>query len=106
MKGMLTVQALKFKKTLCLSLFLVCSVQIGHAAAIKESNNMKTIDKSSSLIVKALDQQKRNTAMLPSTDDELKMLNTIRTTPTQNFFANQHERFSRFVQTILQPHTS
>ena len=106
MKGILTVQALKFKKTLCLSLFLVCSVLIGHAAVIKESNNMKTIDKSSSLIVKALDQQKRNTAMLPSTDDELKMLNTIRTTPTQNFFANQHERFSRFVQTIFQPHTS
>jgi hypothetical protein len=100
------VQASKLKKTLCLSLFLVCSIQVGHAAAIKENNNIKTIDKSSSLIVKALDQQKRNTAMLPSTDDELKMLNTIRTTPTQTFFASQHERFSRFVQTIFQPHTS
>ena len=66
------------------------SIQVGHAAAIKENNNIKTIDKSSSLIVKALDQQKRNTAMLPSTDDELKMLNTIRTTPTQTFFARQH----------------
>nr|WP_277603014.1 DUF4179 domain-containing protein [Acinetobacter modestus] len=85
---------------------MVCSIQVGHAAAIKENNNIKTIDKSSSLIVKALDQQKRNTAMLPSTDDELKMLNTIRTTPTQTFFASQHERFSRFVQTIFQPHTS
>ena len=106
MKRVLTVQALKFKRTLCLSLFLICSVQVGHAAAIKESNNMKTIDKSSSLIVKALDQQKRNSAISPSADDELKMLNTIRTTPTQNFFANQHERFSRFVQTIFQPHTS
>ena len=82
------------------------SIQVGHAAAIKGNNNIKTIDKSSSLIVKALDQQKRNTAMLPSTDDELKMLNTIRTTPTQTFFASQHERFSRFVQTIFQPHNS
>ena len=100
------MQASKLKKTLCLSLFLVCSIQVGHAAAIKENNNIKTIDKSSSLIVKALDQQKRNTAMLPSTDDELKMLNTIRTTPTQTFFASQHERFSRFVQTVFQPHTS
>ncbi len=100
------MQASKLKKTLCLSLFLVCSIQVGHAAAIKENNNIKMIDKSSSLIVKALDQQKRNTAMLPSTDDELKMLNTIRTTPTQTFFASQHERFSRFVQTIFQPHTS
>ena len=100
------MQASELKKTLCLSLFLVFSIQVGHAAAIKENNNIKMIDKSSSLIVKALDQQKRNTAMLPSTDDELKMLNTIRTTPTQTFFASQHERFSRFVQTIFQPHTS
>ncbi|UUM28443.1 DUF4179 domain-containing protein [Acinetobacter colistiniresistens] len=101
------MRALKLKKTLCLSLFLACSVQLGHAAAIKESSNIRTIDKSSSsLIVKALDQQKRNTSMLPSSDDELKMLNTIRTTPTQTFFASQHERFSRFVQTIFQPHTS
>ena len=100
------MQASKLKKTLCFSLFLVFSIQVGHAAAIKENNNIKMIDKSSSLIVKALDQQKRNTAMLPSTDDELKMLNTIRTTPTQTFFASQHERFSRFVQTIFQPHTS
>ena len=46
-----------------------------------ESNNIKSVDKSSSLIVKALDQQKRNTAMIPSTNDEIKMLNTIRTTP-------------------------
>lgn len=101
------MRALNLKKTLSLSLFLVCSIQFGHAAAIKESNNIRTIDKSSSsLIVKALDQQKRNTGLLPSSDDELKMLNTIRTTPTQTFFASQHERFSRLVQTIFQPHTS
>tara|TARA_Y100000816_G_C26078680_1_gene568202 strand:+ start:1136 stop:1456 length:321 start_codon:yes stop_codon:yes gene_type:complete len=106
MKGMLAMRALKLKKTLCLSVFLVCSLQMGHAAAIKESNNIKSVDKSSSLIVKALDQQKRNTAMIPSTNDEIKMLNTIRTTPSQNFFASQHERFSRFVQTIFQPHNS
>lgn len=80
------MRALKLEKTLYLSLFLVCSVQVGHAAAIKESSNIKSFDKSSpNLIVKALDQQKRNTAMLPSNDDELKMLNTIRTNPTQNF---------------------
>ncbi len=97
------MRALKLKKTLCLSLFLVCSVQIGHTAAIKESSNIKTIDKStsSSLIVKALDQQKRNISMIPATDDELKMLNTIRTTPTQNFFATQNQRFSRFVQSLF-----
>ena len=102
------MRALKLKKTLYLSLFLVGSVQIGHTAAIKESSNIKTIDKSasSSLIVKALDQQKRNTSMIPSTDDELKMLNTIRSTPTQNFFATQNQRFSRFVQSLFQQQNS
>ena len=101
------MRALKLKKTLCLSLFLACSVQFGHAA-IKESSNIKTIDKStsSSLIGKALDKQKRNTSMIPSTDDELKMLNTIRSTPTQNFFATQNQRFSRFVQSLLQQQNS
>ena len=102
------MRALKLKKTLYLSLFLVGSVQIGHTAAIKESSNIKTIDKSasSSLIVKALDQQKRNTSMIPSTDDELKMLNTIRTTPTQNSFATKNQRFSRFVQSLFQQQNS
>ena len=101
------MRALKLKKTLCLSLFLSCSVQFGHAA-IKESSNIKTIDKatSSSLIGKALDQQKRNISMIPATDDELKMLNTIRTTPTQNFFATQNQRFSRFVQSLFQQQNS
>ena len=101
------MRALKLKKTLCLSLFLACSVQFGHAA-IKESSNIKTIDKStsSSLIGKALDQQKRNISMIPATDDELKMLNTIRTTPTQNFFATQNQRFTRFVQAIFPQQSS
>ena len=35
------MQASKLKKTLCLSLFLVFSIQVGHAAAIKENNNIK-----------------------------------------------------------------
>ena len=94
------MRALKMKKILSLSLFLACSVQVGHAAAIKETANLKTVEKSSSLIVKALDQQKRNPAALPSSD-ELKMLNNMRTTPTQSFFATQNERFTRFVQTIF-----
>ncbi len=58
------------------------------------------------LLKKLLDQQKRNPIVLPSTNDELKVLNTIRVTPTQNFLAAQHERFSRFVQAIFQPHAS
>jgi hypothetical protein len=34
------------------------------------------------------------------------MLNTIRTTPTQNFFATQNQRFSRFVQSLFQQQNS
>ncbi len=94
------MRALKMTKILSLCLFLACSVQVGHAAAIKETTNLKTVEKSSSLIVKALDQQKRNPAALPSSD-ELKMLNNMRSTPTQSFFATQNERFTRFVQTIF-----
>ena len=94
------MRALKMTKILSLCLFLACSVQVGLAAAIKETTNLKTVEKSSSLIVKALDQQKRNPAALPSSD-ELKMLNNMRSTPTQSFFATQNERFTRFVQTIF-----
>ena len=94
------MRALKMTKILSLCLFLACSVQVGHAAAIKETTNLKTVEKSSSLIVKALDQQKRIPAALPSSD-ELKMLNNMRSTPTQSFFATQNERFTRFVQTIF-----
>ena len=94
------MRALKMTKILSLCLFLACSVQVGHAAAIKETTNLKTVEKSSSLLVKALDQQKRDPAALPSSD-ELKMLNNMRSTPTQSFFATQNERFTRFVQTIF-----
>ena len=100
---------LKLKKAFyLLSLFFICSLHITHAAAIKENHNAKAIEKSPSLslVEKALDQQKRNTSMLPSTNDELKMLNTLHATPTQNFFASQHERFSRFVQSIFQSRSS
>ena len=100
------MRALKLPKILSLSLFLACSIQAGHAAALKETNNLKAVEKSNSLIVKALDQQKRNTSMIPSTDDELKMLNTIRTTPTQNFFAAQNQKFTRFVQAIFSQQNS
>jgi len=98
------MQALK-NKALGFSLLLIFSVQVGHAAALKDTSDLKSTEKTSTL-VKALDQQKRNVAVIPSTDDELKMLNTIRTTPTQSFFAIQNQRFSRFVQSIFQQQNS
>ncbi|WP_336167207.1 DUF4179 domain-containing protein [Acinetobacter sp. 161(2023)] len=95
-----------YGKALSLSLVLGFASQFSAAAALKDTPNKIGSDKQTSLIGKALDQQKRNLVVLPSTDDELKVLNTIRVTPTQNFLAAQHERFSRFVQAIFQPHTS
>lgn len=95
-----------YGKALSLSLVLGLASQFSTAAVLKDTANKTGADKQTSLIEKALDQQKRNPIVLPSTDDELKVLNTIRVTPTQNFLAAQHERFSRFVQAIFQPHTS
>ncbi|WP_151979958.1 DUF4179 domain-containing protein [Acinetobacter guerrae] len=91
-------------KVLGLSLSLGLVSQIGTAAVIKDTQ-IKPTEKNL-MVEKALDQQKRNLSSLPTTDDELKMLNTIRVAPTQNFFATQHQRFSRFVQSFFQPHTS
>jgi len=95
-----------YGKALSLSLVLGLASQFSTAAVLKDTPNKTGSDKQTSLIEKALDQQKRNLVVLPSTDDELKVLNTIRVTPTQNFLAAQHERFSRFVQSIFQPHVS
>ena len=50
----------------------------------------------------ALSQQK-----LGETDrDQIKVLTSIKTTASQNFLAEQHQKFSRFVQALFQPHTS
>ncbi|MDS7957410.1 MULTISPECIES: DUF4179 domain-containing protein [Acinetobacter] len=95
-----------YGKALSLSLVLSLASQFSAAAVLKDTPNKTGSDKQTSLIEKALDQQKRNPIVLPSTNDELKVLNTIRVTPTQNFLAAQHERFSRFVQAIFQPHAS
>lgn len=95
---------MQFIKVLGLSLSLGIFSQVTTAAVIKDTQ-IKPTEKNM-LIEKALDQQKRNLALLPTTDDELKMLNTIRVAPTQNFFATQHQRFSRFIQSFFQSHNS
>ena len=72
--------------------------QSSFSTAIKENSNIKTIDKttSSSLIGKALDQQKRNISMIPATDDELKMLNTIRHASCRDGLCNAEPAFFTF----------
>ncbi|MBF7688695.1 hypothetical protein [Acinetobacter rathckeae] len=49
----------------------------------------------------ALEKQKENLNSQVSDHDDLVMLNTIHAAPTQNFFAAQQQRFSRFLQNLL-----
>lgn len=96
---------------------IATTVQVGHSAALKKTTaavqtNM-VMEKSDKLIKplspieKALSQQKRdrydsNTVI---DNDQIKVMTTIQIAPTQNFFAEQHQRFSRFVQSIFPQHS-
>ncbi|MFX9938923.1 DUF4179 domain-containing protein, partial [Acinetobacter baumannii] len=60
---------IKYGKALSLGLVLSFASQLSIAAALKDTPTKSVSDRQSSLIEKALDQQKRNTIALPSTDD-------------------------------------
>ncbi|AOA59454.1 hypothetical protein [Acinetobacter larvae] len=53
-------------------------------------------------IEKALIQQKCNNQHHRD-QDRLKLMTNLKVEPTQNFLAEQHQRFSRFIQSIFQP---
>lgn len=59
-----------------------------------------------SLIEKELSKQKQNTKAIDSDLDSIKILNAIHVQPSQNFFAYQHERFSRILQALFQTRDS
>lgn len=88
---------------------LVLFAQTGHTAAIKDTNkpiqSTIMIEKQSP-IEKALSQQKRSDYLLVSDKDQIKVLTSIKVAPAQNFLAEQHQKFSRFVQALFQPHNS
>ena len=93
---------------------LIISLSLGslptvQAAVIKtapKSVSSSVVTDRQSPIEKALDQQKRgdNKQMLES--DQLKVLTSMNSAPTQNFLADQHQRFSRLLQSLFQPHSS
>ncbi len=88
-------------QALSLSLTLGFMAQMGHAAAIKSSEAKVTLaPEKSSLIEKALQQQKQGGNTLRA-DNDLKMLTEIKVAPTQSFFAAQNQKFSRFVQALF-----
>ncbi|MEB3754333.1 DUF4179 domain-containing protein [Acinetobacter sp. MD2(2019)] len=56
---------------------------------------------SSELLSNELNKQKKNVAASDTDLSDIKLLTSIRVQPTQSFFAYQHERFSRFWQTLF-----
>lgn len=104
----------QFYKVLGFSLFLSVVAQTTQAAAIKDTQKpiiSAVVTDKQTAMEKALAQKssikdKRGDYTLVSNDDQLKVLTSIKTAPAQNFLAEQHQRFSRFVQALFQPHTS
>lgn len=93
-----------------MSILIGLSTQANAAAIQKSIKPVQSsmISEKQSPIVKALSQQKRDRSenKLDTDLDQLRMLNSINTAPTQNFLAEQHQRFSRFVQALFQQHNS
>ena len=106
------IMKVQLHKIAAISLCLGLGSQITHSAVIKDTNKTITSNvmvERQSPIEKALNQQKQqklgNPKLITETD-QLKVLTSLKSAPTQNFFAEQHQRFSRFVQAIFQPHSS
>ena len=87
-------------KLICAALLSLSTV--GHSAVIKsaESKTHLTAEKGS-LIEKAITQQKQADKQKFESNNDLKVLTSINLAPTQNFFALQNQRFSRFVQALF-----
>lgn len=84
--------------TLSLSLAIFSSA--AYSTTSNPANNAAYPYVKSSLMGKSLLEQPQDLTSYPSEDD-IKFLSAIRTQPTQNFFANQHQKFSRFVQALF-----
>lgn len=88
-------------KFICVVALLSLST-VSHSAVIKstESKTHLTAEKGS-LIEKAITQQKQADKQKFESNNDLKVLTSIHVAPTQNFFALQNQRFSRFVQALF-----
>ena len=104
MRGRLTMK-LKLFTTLSLGLCLSMT-QLGHTAAISKTANTKVAvaPEKTSLIEKALTQQKIENKK--RSDENLKVVTSFKTAPSQSFFASQNQSFSRFVQALFSTNAS
>lgn len=90
----------KIVHSLILTLSLLATAQTSNSAALSsESAGSKSslvkLEAKSSLIAQAADKNLR------SGTDNLQMMNTLKAAPAQNFFAVQNQKFTRFIQSIL-----
>ncbi|WP_407304501.1 hypothetical protein [Acinetobacter sp.] len=91
---------------LSLTLTLGFMTQVGNAAAIKNTDSKTSLSpEKSSLIEKALQQQKQGSQTFRN-DNDLKILTEIKAAPTQSFFAAQNQKFTRFVQVFFPQNNS
>ena len=75
---------------------------VGHSAVIKSTESKTNLTEAKgSLIEKAITQQKQADKQKFESNNDLKVLTSINLAPTQNFFALQNQRFSRFVQALF-----
>ena len=75
---------------------------VGHSAVIKSAESKTHLSaEKGSLIEKAITQQKQADKQKFESNNDLKVLTSINLAPTQNFFALQNQRFSRFVQALF-----
>lgn len=75
---------------------------VGHSAVIKSAESKTNLTEAKgSLIEKAITQQKQTDKQKFESNNDLKVLTSINLAPTQNFFALQNQRFSRFVQALF-----
>lgn len=102
----------RFYRLLTLSMMVAFLGQGTHAAAMKKTVKSApaplTLEKQLSPIEKALSQQKRERGNKKATvgNDQIKVMTSIKTAPTQNFLAEQNQRFSRLVQSIFPQQSS
>ncbi len=94
-------------QTICFSLLLGLAAQTTQAAVLQKTSKTVqvplSIEKNQSPIEKALSQHKRERSdnKLLAEKEQMKVITSISVAPTQNFFAAQNQRFSRFVQAIF-----
>ena len=93
--------------TICFSLVLGFAAHSTQAAGLQKTSKAVqaplSIEKNQSPIEKALLQQKheRSGSKILTGKDQMKVITSISAAPTQNFFAAQNQRLSRFVQSIF-----